>query len=788
MTLSDRLVALGFSRWVGVRQLPRLDADRESNVPGLHVVGDLADAPVIKLALAQGEETGRHLARLLADRPVEDGVTDVVIIGAGPAGVTAAMALAAAGRSYVLLERDAPFATIHRFPMGKRIFADPEALPTVGGLWFEHAPKEVLVERWRQALEERQLEVVQEEVTGLDGSDGQFIVRTRSGTPYRCRKVVLAIGRRGSIRALDVPGADLPHVHTELVDPAAFAGQDVLVIGGGDSAVETAAEIADAGGRVTLSYRKHALTRPKPKNKARIDALIERGALTFVPDSEPMRFTPTEATLRTPEGERTVAAEAVFPMVGTSLPVPFLRSLGLRMESDVDWARWAWVLGFVALVWAFYLVKLHKSYFPFDRPPLDQVHDWLQVPLPWYPTADGATKVLDGGFFGSLVYTALILGFGWQARKRWTSPVQQRRYLQLMGFQLFFLFGIPELVAPLITATPWKFYALSVPWPLSVWSLAHEPAAWMWMGLGALTSFVLVPLYVWRNNEKFCSYLCGCGGLAETLGDRWRHLAPRGALAKKAEWLGLVVLLAAIPTTGLLINDLWQLVGMRTWLEQPVALDGSLTPVESPDREGQLRISKAERRDGELVVSVQKFDWDGAWHDNGWVGHVSAGDAQLWPERSAPGQYTLDLAQVPEGVEQLTFVSASSSLSSATAFARHWYGLIVDFWLAAVLGVALYPMLGNRVWCRFFCPLRAYMELLAKRIGRLAIRPDDTCISCGECTRFCQMGIDVQGFAQQQVSFDNAVSACIQCGICVEVCPVDCLELVDVTAAAGRAP
>ena len=89
----------------------------------------------------------------------------------------------------------------------------------------------------------------------------------------------------------------------------------------------------------------------------------------------------------------------------------------------------------------------------------------------------------------------------------------------------------------------------------------------------------------------------------------------------------------------------------------------------------------------------------------------------------------------------------------------------------------MYPILGNRVWCRFFCPLRAWMELLAKRFAKLEIRSNDKCIGCGECTRQCQMGIDVQRFAQQRIELHNANSSCIQCGICVQVCPMEVLTL-----------
>ena len=120
---------------------------------------------------------------------------------------------------------------------------------------------------------------------------------------------------------------------------------------------------------------------------------------------------------------------------------------------------------------------------------------------------------------------------------------------------------------------------------------------------------------------------------------------------------------------------------------------------------------------------------------------------------------------------------AAGALYNVKAFAQSWYGLVVDFWLASIAGVALYPMLGNRVWCRFFCPLRAYMERLARRFAKVAILSNNKCISCGECTRHCQMGIDVMAYAQRQRELSNGDSACIQCGICVEVCPMDVLRL-----------
>lgn len=183
-----------------------------------------------------------------------------------------------------------------------------------------------------------------------------------------------------------------------------------------------------------------------------------------------------------------------------------------------------------------------------------------------------------------------------------------------------------------------------------------------------------------RTARAFAAICAAAGGLAETVGDLWRHLAPRGVTSYKAEWAGKVIFLAAIPTTLLIINDAWS-------------------------------------------------------------------------------------------------VFHAAQLTDVKSFAQSWYGLIVDFWLASVVGVAFYPYLGNRVWCRFFCPLRAYMEVLSKWFSKITIKADDKCIGCGECTKHCQMGIDVQKFAQRRVDMDNTNSSCIQCGICVQVCPMEVLSL-----------
>ncbi|MCB9681459.1 MAG: NAD(P)-binding domain-containing protein [Alphaproteobacteria bacterium] len=792
----------GASPWVGLRDGPRVDDLGRTEVPGLRVAGDLADTPLLKTALRQGWDIGCDLADELGDLEAghgDDDVLDVVIVGAGPAGCTAAMALAERGRSYVVLERHAPFRTIDAFPAGKIIYAEPEAIETPGGLWFEDAPKEELVRRWRQHVADAGLNVAQDvEVTTVTREGDVLVVHTvhhgvrhdegaRPPATLRARRVVVAIGRRGTPRRLGVPGEDDPRVHHQLGDAADHAGASVLVVGGGDSATEAALALVDAGAQVTLVHRGERLDRPRPRTREAIEAAAADGRLTLrlgarvdAIEGDAVVVTGTDGTLRT-------AADAVWVLVGTEPPVAWLEGLGLTMRSRRPPSQWPWLAAFVAFTWCFYVLKYHEPWFPFGPHSLGWVHDALKVPAPWLPTVDGSVRVLDAGFFGTVLYSLAILGFGIAAIRRYDAPTQTRRYLSLIAFQWVFLFGVPELLAPMVTTASSQLYTLSVPWPLSIASIAKSPdvpAAALWIAIGAFVSFVAMPLFVWRHNERFCSWMCGCGGLAETVGDLWRWRAPRGDLAERAEWGGRIVFLLAVPVTLLILADAWKLVGWQSWIDATLQVDGdhvTLVQGDVPEAEGHMRVHDVAVRDGVVSFAIDKFDWDHAWHDNGWTSGLQAGGRTVYPDKVAEGHYTVPLASLPQGA--VVVQAGTSSLSSARQFAQGWYALMVDFALASFLGVALYPMLGNRVWCRFFCPLRAYMEWLSKGFGRLAIVADDRCISCGACTTECQMGIDVQGFAEKQLVLDNVASACIQCGICVEVCPMDVLTLVDKRAA-----
>lgn len=229
-------IAAQFSSKNGVRDLPRLDPHHQSNVPGLYIVGDLADAPIIKLALKQGFEVAQDVASHLnsAASPVDH---DVLIIGAGPAGVGAAIALRNAGVSYMIYERERPFSTIDHFPLGKMIYMEPKGIHNPTDFDVQDSTKEDLVQQWAASLSSEDLNIRSPmEVFSATRAPHGFDVEVRSpdGTPtiVRTQKIILAAGKRGQFRTLGVPGEEQAHVHYALKDPKAHAGQAIVVIGG----------------------------------------------------------------------------------------------------------------------------------------------------------------------------------------------------------------------------------------------------------------------------------------------------------------------------------------------------------------------------------------------------------------------------------------------------------------------------------------------------------------------------------------------------------------------------
>lgn len=686
--------------------LPAVDERGESSVRGIYLVGEVAGVPLIKLGLNAGHELVDQLAPQLKTERGESApgdILDLLIVGAGAAGLGAAARAQELGLRAVTVDANHLAETVFTMTKGKILFAEPESVPLKSSMWFEECTKEALLERWRDQVCERNLDVREHEKVHDIRRDGDALRVETTKARYRARRVVLAVGKAGNPRKAGVPG-EVDHAERiahRLLDPGALNGEDILIYGGGDVALEAALALCGHN-RVTLVTIDKAFIYPKKRNVDALRAKEAEGKIEIHMASWLESIGPDSVTIALggPEGERRqIRNDFLFEMIGAELPTPFFRKVGIKLENSWDLKRYAYLVGMFLFVYSLYALKSYGkdlAGFPFDQLISPGAYDSVLRTLfevAFWPfsflfgdpaRADIlADRGYQQGYLYSLLYTVVMVVFGGEAMIRWRKVArddryQTYRYVSLLAFQVvFFLVVNIVAVRALSVKYAWRAWGLYQPFPLFFntffWWYDGDPAWIMafFVGAGILGTLVAIPIAARNHGKRFCTWICGCGGLAETLGDRWRHLAPKGQRSRAWEFQGVLVFLASV------------IVGL-------------------------------------VVVGVYETDGNNPW----WAA----------------------------------------------------YSYLVDFWLVAVIPIALYPFFGGKVWCRYWCPLAAYNGLLAKWYGKLKIVSNDKCISCTQCSKYCQVGVDVMAFARNQEAFDNQNSACIQCGICIDVCPMDVLS------------
>ena len=313
--------------------LPVINAHFETNVPGIFIAGELGGMGLIRNALEQGRQAIDAIAQ---HRPRgNEKLLDLVIIGAGPAGFSASLAALSKKLRCVTLEQESLGGAIFQYPRGKLVMTAPAMLPLVGIVNFKQTSKENLLEFFRDAERKTGLHInYQERVDEvINMKDQGFVVRTAKGE-YRTRNILLAIGRRGTPRKLGVPGEELPKVVYRLIDPEQYAYQQVLVVGGGDSAIEAATSIAEIeGAQVTLSYRGAVFDRAKPKNRERVEHMARSHALDVRMSSQVKHIGAESVILMQQDKQVEVANQSVIVNAGGVLPNDFLRKVGVAIET-----------------------------------------------------------------------------------------------------------------------------------------------------------------------------------------------------------------------------------------------------------------------------------------------------------------------------------------------------------------------------------------------------------------------------------------------------------------------
>jgi thioredoxin reductase (NADPH) len=312
--------------------LPRVGPDFQTNVPGVFIAGELGGMGLIRNAVEQGRQAIESIKKL--DGLGRKDRYDLIIIGAGPAGFSGALAAKQAGLNYLVIEQDDLGGTVFKYPRGKVVMTAPAKLPIVGQVNFREVSKEKLLEFWRKIEAEQQLKVsYRDRVDKVITAQGGFEVHSQSGVK-NCRALLLAIGRRGTPRRLDVAGEDLKKVVYQMIDPEQYKGQNVLVVGGGDSALEAATSIAEQPGtKVTLSYRSEAFGRAKLKNREKIAAQTASGHLRVMLKSQIKAISESSVEISYEGQNQVLPNEAVIVCAGGILPTEFLKSIGINMET-----------------------------------------------------------------------------------------------------------------------------------------------------------------------------------------------------------------------------------------------------------------------------------------------------------------------------------------------------------------------------------------------------------------------------------------------------------------------
>ena len=314
--------------------MPRLTPEYETSIPNLFIIGELGGLALIKNAVNQGRECIDTIAGRMKTRPANgsaSGIYDLVIVGAGPAGISASLRAIEHKLNYITIERDEIGGTVAKYPRQKLVMTSPVEFPMYGRFNKLQLSKEELIAFWHKVLERTDFNVsTGEKVEDVKQDvDGIFTVTTAKNQ-YHARAVVLALGRSGDPRKLGVKGEDLPKVMYRLIEADHYVNKKILVVGGGDSAVEAAMGLAyQIGNQVTLSYRGERFSRIKERNTKRLEECIRSEKIKVLLNSIPVEFKPETVVLDCKGQLQEIANDFVWIFAGGTAPIDFLKKIGV---------------------------------------------------------------------------------------------------------------------------------------------------------------------------------------------------------------------------------------------------------------------------------------------------------------------------------------------------------------------------------------------------------------------------------------------------------------------------
>ena len=316
--------------------LPHVNQNFETNVQGMYIAGELGGMGLIKNSVEQGKQAVDHIKTSLDKSHIAQ--YDLIIIGAGPAGISASLQAKNYGLNAIVLEQDSLGGTVYNFPRAKIVMTSPMDLPCYGKVKLFQTSKSELLSLWKEVIEKNGIIIKEHcKVDSIGKNNEQFVITSLHGDKYTSNKVLLAIGRRGSPRKLGVEGEWMEKVAYKLLEPELIKEKNILVVGGGDSAIESALLLAEDN-KVTLSYRSDNFSRLKPKNAENINKAIENGLVITLFESNVINIIPDKVEIRVKDGETlTLANDLVYIFAGGELPTKFLEKSGIKISKRFNY-------------------------------------------------------------------------------------------------------------------------------------------------------------------------------------------------------------------------------------------------------------------------------------------------------------------------------------------------------------------------------------------------------------------------------------------------------------------
>jgi thioredoxin reductase (NADPH) len=312
--------------------LPHINDNFETNVPGIFIAGELGGMGLIRNAVEQGKQAAENIVKAINRN--HQASFDLIIIGAGPAGISACLTAKKHNLKFLFLEQDTLGGTVFTFPRKKIVMTAPMDLPLFGRIKLFETSKTQLLDLWQSVLKKNDISVRENsKVDSIVSENGIFKVATLNGDLFTSAAVLLTIGRRGSPRKLNIPGEMKEKVAYRLLEPEGITGKHVIVVGGGDSAIEAALSLADEN-HVIISYRNEVFNRIKPKNSMALNKAVAEGKLEVRLNTNLISIEDETVTLAIGKNGENIKLinDLVYIFAGGELPTQFLEKAGIRIE------------------------------------------------------------------------------------------------------------------------------------------------------------------------------------------------------------------------------------------------------------------------------------------------------------------------------------------------------------------------------------------------------------------------------------------------------------------------